>query len=68
MKHKIEFNLPEDKEMLDIHIQAFELHMAVNEFAEYLRSLVKYHDDEKIDIEIVRRKFYEILNDRNVTI
>lgn len=64
MKAKLEFNLPEDKENFDFAANGFNYYMALSEMDQWLRSEYKYNGKEEMDA--VRQKLNEIINDNNV--
>lgn len=52
MKHVIEFNLPDDQEILEVHLQARRVKEALGEFLEYLRGVRKYSEIKPTSDEI----------------
>jgi hypothetical protein len=61
MKQIIEFELPKDKEDLEICLSYSKMHNALWEFKDYLRSKIKYDDltQEERDIyEKIREEFF----------
>lgn len=68
-KVTLEFVLPEEKEEFEITTKAGAMNLALWDFAQYLRTQVKYVDHSESDdavYESIREKFYEILNSHNV--
>lgn len=71
MKAILEFDLPEDEDLHQCHVQSVNLTLAVWTFLyDDLRSVIKYSDDDKkAEIyEEVRDKLIDRLEDHNVDI
>jgi hypothetical protein len=68
MKAQFEFSLPEDQEAYEIHSQALAMHAALWDFQNWLRSICKYGDPKSYDVEQVREKFFDILQENDVSI
>lgn len=70
MKHTVTFNLPDDIEDLEIHLNASGLNNAVYAFDNWLRSQTKHAESSpRVDaLEEVREKLYEFLNEKGVHI
>jgi hypothetical protein len=51
MRANFEFDLPEEKELFDIHCNATRLHYIVDEFEDYLRVKIKYPTDSQTEGE-----------------
>jgi len=66
VKAILEFNLPEDSDEYKLITQSRDMYSALFDIREYLRGQYKY--DGKDDIEKIYDKFYEILNDNNVSL
>lgn len=71
MKHLIEFNMPDDKEELEIVQQAGSMHSVLWELGEKLRSIVKYNNEgyseqEMKVIESIREEYHNLLKEYNV--
>jgi len=67
MKHIIEFNLPEDQELLDIHIRACKNEWALDEIVALLRNRIKYENLSKQalkEAEVIFNRVIEIVNNR----
>lgn len=57
-----------EDEVLEAHVKGFDWKLACDDFAQWLRSKIKYTDEEEIKIEDVREKFFEILGERDLTL
>jgi len=78
MKHLIVFNLPEEQEELDLHLNASKFHSVLWEFEQILRRMTKYNTHPTEDRELnelesalvgcIREKFYELYNDEDITL
>jgi hypothetical protein len=71
MKATLEFNLPEDQADFDLAVQGGKLYCALWDISQELRTLYKYEElDEKewAMVERIRDKFYEILNDHQISL
>lgn len=69
MKVIFEFNKPEDNEDLELHLKAINYHCAISEFANQLRSKIKYTEmsNEKLEAyEEVRTLLYYILKEEQI--
>jgi len=69
MKAKITFNLPEDQAEFDFAIQGSNMHSALWDISQELRTLWKYEElkQEEWDmVERIRNKFYEILDENQI--
>jgi len=70
-KIKMIFNLPEDQAEFDFATQGSNMHSALWDISQELRTLWKYEElkEEEWDmVERIRNKFYEILNDHQITL
>jgi predicted nucleotidyltransferase len=71
MKATLEFNLPEDQADFDLAIQGGNMYCALWDISQELRTLYKYEElDEKewAMVERIRNKFYDILNDHQISL
>lgn len=69
MKAMFKFNLPEENEEYKQYMQAPNMHLALWEFSQFLRSKLKYEeltDEEHRIYEEIRQKFYECLEEESV--
>lgn len=68
MRASFEFDLPDERGMYRMHSQAFELHDAIWEYAQWLRGICKHGDPTTVDASKCKDKLHELLNERNVDI
>jgi hypothetical protein len=71
MKAKIIFNLPEDQAEFDFATQGSNMYSALWDISQELRTLWKYEElkQEEWDmVERIRNKFFEILEDHQITL
>ena len=72
MKATLEFNLPEDKIEWENVVKADDMYAALWDICQDLRVRWKYHEyqteEEFAIVESIRDKFYEILNDHNISL
>ncbi len=68
MEAVLKFNLPDDKDEFTAAIKGKDYWLALWDIYSYLRQLWKYGEEENVSIEEVYNKFFEILEDRNVSI
>lgn len=71
MKATLEFNMPEDQVEFDFAIQGGKMYSALWDISQELRTLWKYEelsDEEFKMVERIRDKFYEILNDSQISL
>ncbi len=71
MKARLTFNLPEDQAEFDFAVQGSKMYIALWDISQELRTLWKYeelNDDEFKIVERIRDKFYEILDDNQITL
>ena len=71
MKAKLTFNLPEDQAEFDFAMQGSKMYSALWDISQELRTLWKYEelsDQEFKMVERIRDKFYEILNDSQISL
>ena len=71
MKAKLTFNLPEDQADFDFAMQGSKMYSALWDISQELRTLWKYEelsDEEFKMVERIRDKFYEILNDSQISL
>ncbi len=66
MKATLEFNLPEEREELELHMKAGKVFSAVWEYAHWLRQICKHGDPDKVNAQACRDKLYEFLNEHEV--
>lgn len=69
MKAKLTFNLPEDQAEFDFATQGSNMHSALWDISQELRTLWKYEelDEKEWDmVERIRNKFFEILEDHQI--
>lgn len=70
MKAILEFNLEDSQDRL-AHLRctkAMEAYLVIHDFSEELRRLRKYHESEDVNIEELSKKFFEILEDRDINL
>jgi hypothetical protein len=71
MKATLEFNLPEDQHEYDLVVTASQMFNALWEISQELRSICKYEELSEKEWEMadkIRDKFFEILNDNNISL
>ena len=71
MKATLEFNLPDDQAEFDFATQGSKMYNALWEISQELRTLWKYEelDEKEWDmVERIRNKFFEILEDHQITL
>ena len=71
MKARLTFNLPEDQAEFDLAIQGSRMYSALWDISQELRTLWKYEElkQEEWDmVERIRNKFFEILEDHQITL
>ena len=68
MKVRYTFNLPEEQEEHEEWAQGPKAMRALYDLECMLRALDKHSDDTHIEIEEMREKFYEIVNNQEVTL
>lgn len=71
MKAKLTFNLPEDQAEFDFAVQGSKMYSALWDISQDLRTLWKYEelsDEEFKMVERIRNKFFEILEDNQITL
>lgn len=64
MKAILEFNLPEDNQEFELHTKALKMYSTLWDFDIWLRSEIKYNDQEQY--EPVRDKLRELMNDNRI--
>lgn len=67
----LEFNLPEEREEYEMAVKGVDYHIALSDFDNHLRAIVKYGDSEYTDeqqafAQVLRDKLWEIMNDREL--
>lgn len=60
------FSLPDNKYSFELAMRAEDILFTMAEYAEWLRSVCRHGDPEKVNAEECRSKFYEIAQDRNI--
>jgi hypothetical protein len=68
MKAQFTYNLPEEREEFELHMQASSFHAAVYEYDQWLRGICKHRDPKEFDAEACRDKLWENLREYGVTI
>lgn len=71
MKATLKFNLPEDQAEFDFAVQGSKMYSALWDISQDLRTLWKYEelsDEEFKMVERIRNKFFEILEDNQITL
>ena len=68
MKAKIEFDLSDedDKYRHDRMLKAVDMHLALIDIADFIRSKVKYTEEESISLDELNGMFWHILSDRGI--
>jgi hypothetical protein len=66
MKATLEFSLPEEDETYQIYLKALDMHSALWDYQNWLRSICKYGDPGEHDAEKCREKLFEVLKEHNV--
>lgn len=69
MKAILEFNLPEDNDQWRIYDNAMNYYSALCELERYIRDETKFAEltkEEYKNMERVKKRFYEVLNDNNI--
>jgi hypothetical protein len=66
MKITIEYDLPEEDYLYDIHKNASEYYSTLVDLQGKIRELYKYSERESIPIEELHTSFYEVLNNNNI--
>ena len=68
----MKFNIPEEINEFKLAEQGAESHIALHEFSEYLRQLYKWDESISEDnvkfLEIIRERFFQIVNDCGLTL
>ena len=62
----LKYKLPEEKDEFTLAQRGSDFYLTLLDFDTWLRSQIKYHDRD--DLEPVRDKLYEIMQDRMITI
>lgn len=71
MKAKLTFNLPEDQAEFDFAVQGSKMYSALWDISQELRAIWKHEelsDEEFKMVERIRNKFFEILEDNQITL
>jgi hypothetical protein len=69
MKAILEFNLPDDQDIFDLHVTAYDMRNSLNDVRNYLRAKSKYETEDEVKWEAyneVYQQFFIILNDNNI--
>ena len=67
MKAILKYDLPEDQSDYFRAVHSLDIVMALWDYSQYLRGIEKYQD-ETPDIEELRKRFYDILDDNNINL
>ncbi len=70
-KIKMTFNLPEDQAEFDFAVQGGKMYSALWDISQELRAIWKHEelsDEEFKMVERIRNKFFEILEDHQITL
>lgn len=59
----LEFNLPEDGEYFEMHMNASKYFCAINDIKHYIRQLNKYDERDTIPKEELTHNLYALLDD-----
>ena len=71
MKATLKFNLPEDQAEFDFAVQGSKMYSALWDISQELRAIWKHEelsDEEFKMVERIRNKFFEILEDHQITL
>jgi len=69
MRHTLTFNVPEEREELELTLNASKYYCTLHDIAQWLRSECKYADpDGTMTYEEFRTKFYGFLEDNDVSL
>jgi hypothetical protein len=71
MKATLKFNLPEDQAEFDFAVQGSKMYSALWDISQELRAIWKHEelsDEEFKMVERIRNKFFEILEDNQITL
>ena len=71
MKATLKFNLPEDQAEFDLAVQGSKMYSALWDISQELRAIWKHEelsDEEFKMVERIRNKFFEILEDNQITL
>ena len=71
MKATLKFNLPEDQAEFDFAVQGGKMYSALWDISQELRAIWKHEelsDEEFKMVERIRNKFFEILEDNQITL
>jgi len=71
MKATLEFNLPDDQHEFDLAVQGSKMYSALWDISQELRAIWKHEelsDEEFKMVERIRNKFFEILEDNQITL
>ena len=71
MKATLKFNLPEDQAEFDFAVQGSKMYSALWDISQELRAIWKHEelsDEEFKMVERIRNKFFEILDDSQITL
>lgn len=65
----LRFKIPDEKEEFEMACHAIDYKIAIDDFKEKLRGLLKYSNEPKIDdftLEYIRDEFFSILTENNI--
>ena len=68
MQAQFIYNLPEEREEFELHMQASSFNCAIHEYNQWLRDICKHGDPSTVDAQIARDKLWECLKEYGVTI
>lgn len=71
MQAILKYTLPEEREEFEMSQKGILYHIALSDIADYLRSKLKYEELSETESKIyeeIRTKFYEILNDNEISV
>lgn len=63
MKSTLEFTLPEEREELDLALNAGKMACVISDLDNWLRSLQKYQDKDTVSVEEVREELHRLMRD-----
>ena len=68
MQANFTYNLPEEREEFELHMQASSFHSAIYEYDQWLRGICKHGDPKEFDAQACRDKLWESLKEYGVEI
>lgn len=66
MKAQLTFNLPEDQESFQTHLNAGKYYCSIHDMLMWLRQKYKYENVTELQVEDVREKMFKILEDHDI--